>query len=269
MPRVERQEQTGQPGPEQTDTEPAADYSATLDPRWEALRQDLCTRRETVNQKASRAWEKLVRKHGRPDDPKRTAKHVRRLVTKDAFARDEHLAKLDPWLLVALHRRQLDVQQLMDVVVYYPAIRAIAAPEAGLDTPVLWRWLRDAEQRGLVKPERDDASPSLATQWSLSDEGNSAAVRWKRLFTTRVLGWPTRTSGRTQAVVAIVAAIIGAAATIVGTQDFEQWVGDTWPYWLGAIGYLVIILLTGRPCSLARLPHPTKPLSPALPRSCP
>jgi hypothetical protein len=102
----------------------------------------------------------------------------------DPWLRDGHLTALDHWLLPELQRRQLSLRELEEVVAWLPHdLSAMLAPQANVLCPQLWRWLRDAQRRRLIRPASDTDEPTADTRWDLTEAGE------------RELGWTRPVTG--------------------------------------------------------------------------
>jgi hypothetical protein len=234
MPRLPRQHPTLFSGANQpeADTETSSaggqrsEGSATPTFDWASLGQELLSTQRALDEKPSTQWESLKKEYGSPADPTTIRTVVQRLVIHDPFVRDAHLGTLDPWMLRPIQQRRMSFTELMEVVKREDPVCSVAAPEAGFKTPVVWRWLRDAEMRGLIEPDTAPERPTTSTSWSLTEAGAARARKWSHGFTVRVLTWPFQTATRASAIVAVLAAIIAVAAVIVGEDELRRWVKE-------------------------------------------
>jgi hypothetical protein len=168
----------------------------TVERAW----QRLVTGFEEAGEKRT-AWERIVAglrqrtKESQEDDrpvpylkKASIATAVSGLALIDPWQRDMHLAGFDSWLLPELQRRQLSLRELEEVAARLPHdLPAVLAPQANALCPQLWRWLRDAQRRRLIRPASEIPELTSDTRWDLTEAGERLGASWSRPLTGEVV----------------------------------------------------------------------------------
>jgi hypothetical protein len=166
-------------------------YTASEAAAWEAAGDDPQKRMRITAQAVQRylaerrtknvstAWQQLLAEYDRPWRPTMPALGSGRSL---GDYRDVNLFFFDMWLLPEIELQQLSLRELEDIAATLPhGLAAVLAPEVNVVCPLLWRWLRDAQRRRLIRPASAEGEPTADTRWDLTEAGETAIALFRPL----------------------------------------------------------------------------------------